>query len=162
MHHLCGQAILKSTVSMNESLSIQRMLYPESTCFGCGQANSRGLRLQSFHSEGGVVATFLPGEEHGNGMGALNGGIIATILDCHSGAAVLSESSAGSDTLVDLWVTAGLNIRYRLPTSVDGTCELFAQINEKSDSSMIVSASLSASGKMRVQAESRWARVRPR
>ncbi len=143
-------------------MSIQRTLYPKSTCFGCGQANTQGLQLQSFHEDDGVVATFIPGEEHSNGMGFLNGGIIATILDCHSGAAVLAESSAGRDTLVDLWVTAGLNIRYRLPTSVDGPCELFAQISEKSDSSMTVSASLSASGKMRVQAESRWARVRPR
>ena len=143
-------------------MSIQGMLYPESTCFGCGQANPRGLHLQSFPSDSGVVATFLPSEEHGNGMGSLNGGIIATLLDCHSGAAVLAESSAGSEKLVDLWVTAGLNIRYRLPTNLESSCELFAEITDKSHTSMTVFASLSTEGKVRVQAESRWARVRPR
>lgn len=35
-----------------------------------------------------MIATFQPGPQHANGMGSLNGGIIATLLDCHSGAAV--------------------------------------------------------------------------
>lgn len=140
-------------------LSIQERLYPESTCFGCGRANLNGLQLESYPGDEGVVATFTPRESHSNGMGSLNGGIIATVLDCHSGAAVLSGSVGADGLLAELWVTAGLEIRYRRPTFLDHPCELQARITERSDSSMVVSATLSSEGKVRVQAESRWARL---
>lgn len=140
-------------------LSIQERLYPESTCFGCGCANPEGLQLKSFMVEDGVFASFMPLESHSNGMGTLNGGIIATLLDCHSGAAVLLDSASDSGELVELWVTAGLELRYRLPTYLDSACELRAHIVDRSDSSMRVAATLTYEGKTRVQAESRWARL---
>lgn len=140
-------------------LSIQERLYPDSTCFGCGCANPEGLQLKSYLGEDGVVASFMPRQSHSNGMGTLNGGIIATLLDCHSGAAVLLESASESGELVELWVTAGLELRYRLPTYLEKPCELRADIVERSDSSMRVAATLTYEGKTRVQAESRWARL---
>lgn len=146
-------------VVSSDSVSIQKRLYPQSTCFGCGQANPAGLRLESFHVDDGVVATYQPQEAHSNGMGTLNGGIIATLLDCHSGAAVLLHSAGEADTLTELWVTAGLELRYRLPTLMENPCELHARITDRSDSSVIVSATLKSDGKVRVQAQSRWARL---
>lgn len=140
-------------------ISIQERLYPDSTCFGCGCANPQGLQLKSFVADEGVIASFMPKASHSNGMGTLNGGIIATILDCHSGAAVLLDSVSDSGELVELWVTAGLQLRYRLPTYLEHPCELRAKIAERSDSSMVVTASLTSEGKTRVQAESRWARL---
>lgn len=144
---------------VQETPSIQELLYPESTCFGCGRANPDGLRLESYRIDDGVVATFQPGDWHSNGMGSLNGGIIATLLDCHSGAAVLLEANDAAGELIDLWVTAGLELRYRLPTYLQAPCELNARITEKTESSMIVAATLKSDGKVRVQAESRWARL---
>lgn len=140
-------------------LSIQEQLYPDSTCFGCGCANPEGLQLKSFHAEEGVVASFMPRQSHSNGMGTLNGGIIATLLDCHSGAAVLRDSVSDSGELVELWVTAGLELRYRLPTFLDNACELHAHIVERTESSIVVAATLTYEGKTRVQAQSRWARL---
>ena len=90
-------------------------------------------------------------------MGSLNGGIIATILDCHSGAAVLLDAAGEAGELTQLWVTAGLELRYRLPTFLDQPCELHARITERTETSMLVSATLSSDGKTRVQAQSRWA-----
>ena len=139
--------------------SVQERLYPQSTCFGCGQANVDGLRLKSYVADDGVVATFVPKDVHSNGMGSLNGGIIATILDCHSGAAVLLDSAGDDDELTDFWVTAGLELRYRLPTFLAHPCELHAHITERTDSSLLVSATLKSEGKVRVQAQSRWARL---
>lgn len=139
------------------NLSIQERLYPESTCFGCGQANPDGLRLKSYPLDDGVFCTFMPSPSHSNGMGSLNGGIIATILDCHSGAAVLLDAAGDAGELTQLWVTAGLELRYRLPTFLDHPCELHARITERTDTSMLVSATLTSDGKTRVQAQSRWA-----
>lgn len=138
--------------------SIQESLYPFSTCFGCGPANPDGLHLRSWQDGDAVVATFQPGEHHSNGMGSLNGGIIATLLDCHSGAAVFltsaQESESGSQ--FQPWVTSGLNLRYRLPTFLEGPSTLSATIESRDEGVMTVKASLSYDGKVRVQAESRW------
>src|SRR5699024_11081934 len=41
------------TADMNES-SIQETHYPTLTCFGCGPANPKGLRLRSYEA-GGVI-----------------------------------------------------------------------------------------------------------
>lgn len=142
--------------------SIQESLYPDSTCFGCGPANAQGLQLRSFVVDDGVVASFVPGPQHTNGMGTLNGGIIATVLDCHSGAAVLQDTSAGAGRLTAMWVTSGLELRYRLPTFLDGPCHLTARIAERADDSMVVTATLSYEDKVRVQAQSRWAKLRQR
>lgn len=144
---------------MKSQVSIQERFYPSSTCFGCGPANSQGLKLKSYEAPDGVTSLFLANDSHSNGMGTLNGGIIATILDCHSGAAVLLESAQETGELVELWVTAGLELRYRLPTYLDQPCELQATITERNDASMFVSATLKSAGKVCVQAQSRWARL---
>ena len=141
--------------------SIQETLYPFSTCYGCGPANPQGLQLRSYEEGDDVVAEFIPSEHHSNGMGTLNGGVIATLLDCHSGAAVFvaSAQSWNSPAEFEPWVTSGLEIRYRLPTMMDQPCELRARIVESDDSVMKVKATLSMAGKTRVQAESRWVRI---
>ncbi|HZC69140.1 MAG TPA: hypothetical protein VE442_00455 [Jatrophihabitans sp.] len=72
--------------------AIQDQLFPNMRCFGCGPSNPKGLRLKSYLAENGVVATFMPWPEHDNGVGFLNGGIITTVLDCHSAAAVTHEA----------------------------------------------------------------------
>lgn len=142
-------------------LSIQETLYPFSTCFGCGPANPQGLMIRSFEDDGAVIASFQPDEQHSNGMGSLNGGVIATLLDCHSGAAVFLASAAASESGREFqpWVTTGLELRYRLPTYLDGPSELRAAVASADDSVMTVKATLSYEGKVRVQAESRWVRV---
>lgn len=141
--------------------SIQQTLYPFSTCFGCGPSNPDGLHLTSYDSDEGVVASFQPGAQHSNGMGTLNGGVIATILDCHSGAVVFLASARESEsgTKFQPWVTSGLELRYRLPTYLDKPSALKASIASREDGVMVVKATLSYDGKVRVQAESRWVRV---
>lgn len=141
--------------------SIQQTLYPFSTCFGCGPSNPDGLHLTSYDSDEGVVASFQPGAQHSNGMGTLNGGVIATILDCHSGAVVFLASARESEsgTKFQPWVTSGLELRYRLPTFLDKPSALKASIASREDGVMVVKATLTYDGKVRVQAESRWVRV---
>lgn len=139
-------------------MSIQQTLYPFSTCFGCGPSNPEGLQLSSFSADDGVVAEFQPGDQHSNGMGSLNGGVIATVLDCHSGAAVFLASAQESASGVEFqpWVTSGLELRYRLPTFLEGPSTLRAWIASSGDGVRTVKATLSYEGKVRVQAESRW------
>ena len=71
-----------------DDLSLQERYAPEGRCFGCGPANAKGLRIRSFPSSyrrrDEVVADWTPSPHHEAFDGVLNGGIIGSLLDCHS------------------------------------------------------------------------------
>ena len=147
-------------------VSIQERLYPWATCFGCGHANPKGLHLRSYPTDGVIVAEFLPRPEFDNGIGFLNGGIIATVLDCHSGAAVFHQADVlGLEPAEDMpypFVTAGLDLRYLRPAPLDAPVELRAVISSIDESEAVVDVSLHFDGKPRAQATALWKRWRPR
>ena len=73
------------TMSGTGQLSLQERYAPEGQCFGCGPKNELGLRIRSFEAgDGTVVAEWIPRPEHEAFDGHLNGGILATLIDCHS------------------------------------------------------------------------------
>ena len=80
-------------MSDTAELSIQESLYPELTCWGCGHANPDGFHLRSYRQGELTVGEFTSRPEHDNGFGFLNGGIITTVLDCHTAAVVMWEAS---------------------------------------------------------------------
>jgi len=147
--------------------SLQERYFPDLPCFGCGPANQKGLRLQSYPGEGGLVtAHFTPWPEHDNGMGYLNGGIIATVLDCHSAAAVTHEAfTRGWPPLPGAalpYVTAGLEVRYLRPAPLTETVALFAEVTDAGESEMTAHVWLAWDGKTRAEVTARWRRWRPR
>lgn len=150
--------------------SLQQRYFPDLPCFGCGPANARGLQLQSHVDEtggsGAVVASFTPWPEHDNGLGFLNGGIIATVLDCHSAAAVTHaahEHGWPAEAGVPLpYVTAGLDLRYLRPTPLAATLTLVAEIREASEPRMTAHVRLEHDGKVRAEADAVWKRWRTR
>lgn len=152
---------------MSEAASIQQRLFPELPCFGCGPANARGLQLRSYPAaDGTVTASFLPWPEHNNGLGYLNGGIIATLLDCHSAAAVTHEADVrGWRSIGDAalpYVTAGLDVRYLRPSPLDEPVTLRAVIASADETEMTASVELLWDGKPRAAATATWKRWRPR
>ncbi len=146
--------------------SLQERFFPDMTCFGCGPANPRGLQLRSFETDGVVTATFTPWPEHDNGLGFLNGGIICTLLDCHSAAAAfLAADRAGfgpsaGDPLP--MVTAGLEVRYLRPAPLAGPVELRASVASIDEAEATVDVSLWADGKERAVGSALWKRWRSR
>lgn len=149
------------------SRSLQDRYFPDLPCFGCGPANDRGLQLKSFVDQNGVVrAAFDPWPEHDNGLGYLNGGIIATVLDCHSAAAVTHEAySRGWPPLPGAelpFVTAGLDVRYLRPAPLAETVSLVARVEEATESAITAEVWLEWDGKERAAATAVWKRWRPR
>ncbi len=65
---------------MAEHLCLQERFAPDNACFGCGPANSKGLRIRSFpaseDADAEVVAHWSPSKHHEAFEGMLNGGII--------------------------------------------------------------------------------------
>lgn len=107
---------------------------PGNTCFGCGQENERGLRLESRWRGDVAVATFHPRPEHAAGRAdVLNGGIIATIIDCHSIGTAIADAyrregrPMGTGETIR-YVTARLTVSYHAPTPTDSPVELEARV----------------------------------
>lgn len=146
--------------------SLQDRYFPELPCFGCGPANPDGLRLKSFVAGDQVVAEFMPWPQHDNGLGFLNGGIIATVLDCHSAAVVTHEAySRGWPPLpgADLpYVTAGLDVRYLRPAPLRESVRLVGQVVDVSEPEITAEVWIEWEGKPRASAHAVWKRWRPR
>lgn len=148
------------------ALSLQETLYPQLNCFGCGQANAKGLRLRSFAEGERYVAEFRPWPEHDNGTGFLNGGIIGTLLDCHSAAAVVDTAyQHGWRPLGDAllpYLTAGLDVRYRRPAPLHEPVTLGAEVTAAAEGEITAHVWLEHDGKVRAEADALWKRWRPR
>lgn len=147
--------------------ALQDRYFADLPCFGCGPANEKGLRLKSYAGpDGTVVATFTPWPEHDNGAGFLNGGIIATVLDCHSGAAVTHTAfEHGWEPLGGAllpFVTAGIDVRYRRPAPLRDTVSLRATIASADEARITAEVVLEHDGKVRAEATALWKRWRPR
>lgn len=147
-------------------LSIQERLYPQLTCFGCGQANPDGLRLRSYSRGDHVVAAFAPWPQHDNGLGFLNGGIIATVLDCHSAAVVMLEADRREWHAINgaalPYVTAGIEVSYLRPSPLTETVELHGTPASVTEQEITAHVELRWDGKVRAFGTARWLRWRPR
>jgi acyl-coenzyme A thioesterase PaaI-like protein len=147
-------------------LSIQESLYPTITCFGCGQANAKGFRLRSYREGELTVAEFTPRPEHDNGFGFVNGGIIATVLDCHGAAVVLSEAAdrdwRAADDAPLPFITSGFEVRFLRPTPLGPTLRLVASPVSVSEDEIVVDADLELESKTRATMRATWRRFRPR
>lgn len=111
-------------------------LIPDNGCFGCGPHNEHGLRIKSYWDGEESVCTFLPEPFHTAGPPQfLNGGITATIVDCHCVCTAIAHAyrterrAIGSNP--HIWcVTASLDVRYLRPVPIDGPVDLRAKILE--------------------------------
>jgi len=135
------------------------------TYFGCGPANPKGLRLRSFEAGTETIADFTPWPEHDHGLGSLNGGIICTILDCHSATTMVLEAQrqglVTGESLLP-FVTAGLEIKYLRPTPLTQTSQLRARLAGMDESAMLVEVSLWWDGKVRAESTATWKHWRQR
>jgi len=155
-----------SRVEAPDGLSIQESLYPGLTCFGCGHANPDGFHLRSYRDGDLTVAEFTPRPEHDNGFGFLNGGIIATVLDCHGAAVVLWEAAqrdrqAAPGAPVP-FITAGFEVRFLRPTPLGPPVRLTASPVTIDESEIVVGAALEVDAKVRATMTATWRRFRPR
>ena len=131
------------------SESLQELYAPRTRCFGCGPANEQGLRIRSLVRGEEVVAHWTPQRHHEAAEGMLNGGIIGTLLDCHSNwtAAWHLMRAAGVEK-PPCTVTAEYHIRMLRPTPSDGPLTLRARVAEASADRATIEAHIEARGKV--------------
>lgn len=128
--------------------SLQETYGPNTTCFGCGPANAQGLRIRSFIDGEHIVADWQGQVFHEAFPGVLSGGIIGTLLDCHSNwtAAWYLMQRSGTG-IIPCTVTAEFHVKLLRPTP-QGPVHLDAKVVDAVGDRATVEATLEAGGKV--------------
>jgi acyl-coenzyme A thioesterase PaaI-like protein len=128
-------------------------------CYGCGADNRKGLQIKSYWDGDEAVASWQPEPHHcGGSPEILNGGIIASLIDCHSLNLAIAHAyrtenrPIGSAPRIG-YVTASLNVSYLKPTPIDATVELRARIARLEGRKAWVRCTLSSAGEIRASGE---------
>ena len=118
-------------------------------CFGCGVDNPQGLQIKSdWAADDSVECRFTPELHHCAGpQKVLNGGIIATIIDCHCIVAAMAKAyrMAGRELGegARIWFATGaLEVAYLKPTPIDNDVLLKARVLDTAEKKITVACEL--------------------
>ena len=134
-------------------------------CHGCGADNERGLRLKSYWDGDEAIAAWRAQPHHCGGTREnLNGGIIASLIDCHSLNLAIAQAYRAEQRPIGSaprigYVTANMNVAYLKPTPIEELIELRARIAKIDGRKAWVSCTLSAAGVIRATGEVLGVRV---
>lgn len=142
----------KSGSSMQKAVAskkaIQEQFLRDNYCWGCGRLNGHGLQLKSYWLGSEAVATWQPKSYHAAGPpDVVNGGIIATLIDCHSActamAAAYQAEGREIGTEPHIWcATASLQVTYLRPTPIGEPLSLRARVRQMAARKIVVSCSV--------------------
>ena len=115
-------------------------------------------RSKSFWDGDEGVCIWQPQPYHQAWPGIVNGGILATLIDCHSACtatatACRAEHRPLNSLPVIPFVTASLRVSYLRPTPLDGPLTLRATVLERAERKMVLTCVLSAEGVACVRGE---------
>jgi acyl-coenzyme A thioesterase PaaI-like protein len=134
--------------------------YPDelSHCYGCGRLNEHGLKVKSRWDGEESVAVFTPAPYHMAIPGYVYGGLLASIIDCHgtgtAAAAAYRAENRAMDTQPPIrFLTASLHVDYVRPTPLGVPLEVRGRVVALKRRKVVVSATVSAEGKVCVRGE---------
>ena len=124
-----------------------------SHCYGCGRLNEHGLQIKSYWDGEESVCRFEPRPHHTAMPGYVYGGLIASLIDCHStgtaAAAAYRAEGRPMDTKPEFrFVTASLHVDYLRPTPIDAVLEVRGRVDEIKGRKVVVASTLSANGEV--------------
>jgi acyl-coenzyme A thioesterase PaaI-like protein len=114
-------------------------------CWGCGKNNELGLQIKSCWIGDEAICVWQPKQYHAAMLGILNGGIIATVMDCHC----LNTASAWALKHREFskpYLTGLFEIKYLRPASTEKPILLRARIKEMKGRKITVTCSLFSEG----------------
>lgn len=141
----------------------------DARCFGCGRLNEHGLHLRTFLEGDETVTRFRPRPHDTAQPGSVYGGLIASVIDCHSNgtAAWATHRAEGTEPGSEpgsqptaRFVTAALHVDYLRPTPIGETLEVRGRVKEMSGRKVIVVSTLCAGGEVCARGEVVCVRLR--
>lgn len=137
---------------------------PDNICFGCGSKNPDGLQIKSYWEEDEGVCVWNPEPQYRGWENVTNGGIVATIIDCHAmgtalAAAYRAEDRPMGSAPIYRYATASISVRYLKPTPSDQPVTLRARVIEVSGRKSRVRCQVYVDGQVTAEAEVLGVRV---
>ena len=129
--------------------------YPDNVaqCYGCGRLNEHGLQIKSYWDGEESVCRFRPRPYHTAMAGYVYGGLIASLIDCHStgtaAAACYRAEGREPGSQPELrFVTASLQVDYLRPTPIEAELQVRGRAVEIKGKKVVVESTLSAGGEI--------------
>ena len=127
--------------------------YPDSLahCYGCGRLNAQGHQIKTVWDGDETVTRFTPQPYHTAIPGFVYGGLIASLIDCHStgtAAAVMyrAEGREMDSQPTFRFVTGALHVDYLKPTRLGGELEIRGRVKEIKGRKVVVTSTVLADG----------------
>ncbi|MDO8650649.1 MAG: PaaI family thioesterase [Undibacterium sp.] len=127
--------------------------YPENLahCYGCGRLNTHGYQIKTHWDGDESVTRFTPAAYHMAVPGFTYGGLIASLIDCHStgtaAAAMYRAEGRDMDTLPSFrFVTGSLHVDYLKPTPITGTLEIRGRVKEIKGRKVVIETTVLVGG----------------
>jgi acyl-coenzyme A thioesterase PaaI-like protein len=134
--------------------------YPEnlSHCYGCGSHNKHGHRIRTFWDGDETVTRFAPEPFHTAVPGLVYGGLLASLIDCHStgtaAAAMYRAEGREMDTLPAFrFVTGSLQVSFLKPTPLGPELEIRGRVREIKGRKVVVDSTVFVGGVATVRGE---------
>ncbi len=132
--------------------------YPEhlAHCYGCGSLNEHGYRIKTYWDGEQSLTRFTPQPFHTAVPGIVYGGLLASLIDCHStgtaaGAMYRSEGREMDSLPPFRFVTGSLEVRYLKPTTLGPELEIRGQVDEISGRKVTISSTVQVDGVITVR-----------
>lgn len=127
--------------------------YPENVahCYGCGHLNTHGHQIKTVWDGDETVTHFQPEPYHTSVPGFAYGGLIASLIDCHStgtaAAAMYRQEGRDMDSLPAFrFVTGSLHVDFLKPTPLDNEMVIRGRIKEIKGRKVVVETTVYAAG----------------
>ncbi len=127
-------------------------------CWGCGADNPDGLQLKTEWEGDHTISVWSPSPQFAAGpRHFLNGGIMATLLDCHGVCTGIAEAyrRAGREigSAPEIWhATTAMDVRCLRPAPIDAEVTLRGTVTHVGPEGVAVECALEAAGKERARA----------
>ena len=134
--------------------------YPDNVaqCYGCGSQNHHGHQIKTRWDGDETVTLFTPEPFQTSVPGYAYGGLIASLIDCHStgtaAAAMYRSESREMDSLPAFrFVTGSLHVDFLKPTPIAGLLEIRGRVKEIKGRKVIVESTVLSDGVVTARAE---------
>lgn len=142
---------------MNESPIFQDHM-PGNICYGCGKDNHEGLQIKSYWEGDEAVCIWESEDKYQGWKGLLNGGVLATLVDCHTmctamAATYKAEGRSMDSEPVYRFATGTMTIKYTAPTSNNHPIEIRAKVTEIKGRKVTIEFKVFSDGKQSAEGE---------
>ena len=134
--------------------------YPENVahCYGCGALNELGHQIKTYWDGDETVTRFQPHPEHTAIPGFVYGGLIASLIDCHSTGTAAAAAYRAEQREMDSepplrFVTGSLHVDFLKPTPLGPILELRGRVKELKGRKVVVESEVWVDGVMTARGE---------